>query len=93
MENSRTTFYFEFEAVPDRDLKRVLPTMKKTLTSQVKKFDINRMHDVIQKNYQEELSSMENTPHNSIAYAIIGDFLYGSDEKVKVRLPQTRYLP
>jgi len=87
LDNSRTTFYFEFESVSEKDLKRVQPAMEQTLTTQVMQFDIDRMNDIIQKNYQEVLSSMENTPHESIACAVIIDFLYnGSDEKVKVSL-------
>jgi Zn-dependent M16 (insulinase) family peptidase len=85
MENSRTTFYFEYEAVPQENVKKIVPTMEKTLKQQVKNFDISRMKDIIQKNFQEELSSMENTPHNSIAYAVIGDYLYGSDDNAVVK--------
>ena len=86
MENSRTTFYFQLESVPVEDMKTVVPKMKKVLESQVKNFDMKRMTDVIRKNYQEELSSIENSPHNSIAYAIIGDFLYGNDQQTTVYL-------
>jgi Zn-dependent M16 (insulinase) family peptidase len=85
MENSRTTFYLEFEGVATDKMDKILPTVKQTLQKQIKKFDVSRMEDILKKNYQEELSSMENTPHNSIAYAIIGDFLYGSDNKDMVR--------
>lgn len=81
MENSRTTFYLEFEGVHPEKKSDLLPKLKTTLEKQVRKFDLERMKDVIKKNYQEELSSMENTPQNSIAYAIIGDFLYGKDDK------------
>lgn len=83
MENSRTTFYLEFEgvAVQGDKLGVILPKLKATLEKQLKKFDASRMADIIRKNYQEELSAMENTPHSSVAYAVIGDFLYGSDDK------------
>lgn len=81
MENSRTTFYIEFEGVRKEKEKEVLRKLKATLEKQKDgKFDLKRMEDIIRKNYQEELSAMENTPHNSIAYAVIGDFLYGTDE-------------
>lgn len=81
MENSRTTFYFEFEGVESDQMDKISEQLKKTLESQVKNFDMSRMTDVIKKNIQEELSSMENSPHSSIAYAVIGDFLYGNDEQ------------
>lgn len=85
MENSRTTFYFEFEGV-ELDKKEEIPRqLEKTLKNQLENFDMNRMVDVIKKNIQEELSSMENSPHSSIAYAVIGDFLYGNDEQDMVR--------
>ncbi|OXA50789.1 Presequence protease 2, chloroplastic/mitochondrial [Folsomia candida] len=81
MENSRTTFYLEFEGVGKDKMPEIISKTKSTLEKQVNFFDMSRMTDIIKKNYQEELSSMENTPHNSVAYAVIGDFLYGSDNK------------
>lgn len=81
MENSRTTFYFEFEGVETPNVKKVPPKLKQTLENQLTNFDMSRMTDVIKKSIQEELSSMENTPHSAIAYGVIGDFLYGNDEQ------------
>ncbi|CAL8125775.1 unnamed protein product [Orchesella dallaii] len=81
MENSRTTFYFEFEGVDLDGMDKIPQQLKSTLENQVINFDMERMTDVIKKNIQEELSSMENSPHSAIAYAVIGDFLYGNDEQ------------
>lgn len=92
MENSRTTFYIDFEGVKPSKMNEVVPKLKDTLQKELKKFNMERMTDIIHKNYQEEISSMENTPHNSIAYAIIGDFLYGSDnpETFEKRINQAK---
>ncbi|CAG7825781.1 unnamed protein product [Allacma fusca] len=79
MENSQTTFYLELEGVPLESTSEIAPRIRKTLTKQLKEFDMERMKDVIRKSYLEEMSAMENTPHNSIAYACIGDFLYSED--------------
>ena len=88
MENSRTTFYLEVEGVPLEECKEIAPRLKSVLEKQLEEFDLSRMQDIVRKSYQEELSSMENTPHNSIAYACIGDFLYAADpnDKQQVRM-------
>lgn len=41
-------------------------------------FNMTRMKNVIHKETLESLLSLENDPHNSVAFMIIGDFLYGN---------------
>lgn len=81
MENSRTTFYFEFEGVEIENKEDIPKQLRKTLEGQLETFDMDRMTDVIRISIQGELSSMENSPDSLIARAVIGDFLYGNDEQ------------
>lgn len=45
------------------------------------KIDMHRMHYIIEKEILEALSSLESNPHDAVAFLIIGDVLYGRNEK------------
>lgn len=62
-----------------------LDLVKDHLFSSLKRFydepnsiNMNRMRSIISKQKYETLTSLENQPHDSIAFMVIGDMLYGN---------------
>ena len=53
----------------------------KSLADGREEFDMTRMRTICDKYILERLSSLENTPHDDIAFHLIGDILYGDTDK------------
>ncbi len=90
IENSTSCLYFSFENVPvdkiDFIYERFIQLMV-DIANGKELIDENRLRVVFEKYILERLSSLENTPHDDVAYHILGDFLYSSkDEDFYTRL-------
>ncbi|KAK6619201.1 hypothetical protein RUM44_003583 [Polyplax serrata] len=80
-ENSVSLFYLIFENVPNEKLDQVKDQLFLSLRrfyEEPNSFNLARMRSVIQKQKAETLTSLENQPHDSIAFMVIGDMLYGN---------------
>uniref|UniRef100_A0A182TCH4 Peptidase M16 C-terminal domain-containing protein n=1 Tax=Anopheles maculatus TaxID=74869 RepID=A0A182TCH4_9DIPT len=83
VENSVSLLYISFENVPLGKEDHIFPKLSQLLSSIAsgkEKLDMQRMRNVIERNRLEALSSLESNPHDDIAFHVIGDVLYGSDE-------------
>ncbi|XP_071154933.1 uncharacterized protein C05D11.1-like [Mytilus edulis] len=82
IENSESCLYFMFQDVNTEKLRDIKPkfleVMKKTMTDSL---DMTRMQNIIHKKVLEALNNVEECPHDSIAFIIIGDFLYGDTKE------------
>lgn len=75
--------YFSFENVPVHKIEQVegkFMEVLKNISSGKEKIDMNRMSTILEKYILERLSSLENSPHDDIAFHLIGDILYGNTE-------------
>lgn len=88
-ENSEAMLYLIFENVP----KAKIPLVKEHLVNVLKRvaeqdngIDMKRLNAVIHRHILETLSNLENSPHDSVAFMVIGDVLYGrSKEDVSIK--------
>ncbi|KAL2723884.1 uncharacterized protein V1478_008397 [Vespula squamosa] len=91
-ENSVSILYIVFENVP----KPKIPLFSTRLSEVLKQIyangiDMKRMKSVIHRSMLEILSNLENDPHNTVAFMIIGDVLYGNTkEDLDQRLNQIK---
>ncbi|KAL2732287.1 uncharacterized protein V1477_014528 [Vespula maculifrons] len=91
-ENSVSILYIIFENVP----KPKIPLFSSRLSEVLKEIyeigiDMKRMKTVIHRSMLENLSHLENDPHNTVALMIIGDVLYGNTkEDLDQRLNQVK---
>lgn len=88
IENSVSTLAITIDGVPTNKIYKVRGVLKElfdNLASNFDQFDMNRMATVIQRHILETLSNFESCPHDSVAYQIMGHFLYGNT-KEDVRL-------
>jgi len=90
IENKESTVYLMFENVPKEKIPEVGPELKKVLQELVEKkipWDQNRVNTVVNRRILEQMSQVENSPHDAVAFMAIGDMLYGnSEDDLKVRL-------
>ncbi|XP_015601715.1 uncharacterized protein C05D11.1 [Cephus cinctus] len=80
-DNSISLLYLAFESVPKEKIGLVKDRLIKILSDIVTKdngIDMKRLRTVIYRYTLETLSDLENSPHHSVAYKIIGDALYGN---------------
>ncbi|XP_056630340.1 uncharacterized protein C05D11.1-like [Diorhabda sublineata] len=79
MENSEICFSILLEDVPIEKLSEVGPQLKEALKNIIKNksIDMVQLHSIINKYKLESLSSLENSPHYTIAFMILGHMLYG----------------
>ncbi|XP_029633499.1 uncharacterized protein C05D11.1 [Octopus sinensis] len=83
IENSVTLFYFHFRSVPKENLTEIVPQLNKTLekiSSGEEKIDMNRMHTVIKRKMLDLLNCVETEPHDTMAFILMGDFLFGNNK-------------
>ncbi|XP_046995924.1 uncharacterized protein C05D11.1-like isoform X1 [Schistocerca americana] len=83
-ENSESMLYLIFENVPNQKLCLVRDRLMQVLNGIARgdeKIDMRRMRAVIHRQILESLSHLENSPHDSIAFMIIGDMLYGNTKE------------
>lgn len=92
-ENSETCVYITFEDVPVDKLPEIRPKLQEVLKKILDNKDINmeRMESIINRYKLESLSNVENSPHHTVAFMIIGHMLYGNT-KEDVRLCQSLLL-
>ena len=90
IENAESTVYLMFENVPLEKIPKVVPELKSTLNDLVSgklAWDKPRLTTVINRRVMEQRSQVENSPHDAVAFMVIGDLLYGhSVEDLDVRL-------
>ena len=90
IENKESTVYLTFSNVPKKKIPNVGRELKKALediVSGVTAWDRSRMSTVIKRRISQQMSQVENTPHDAVAFIAIGDMLYGnSTEDLRVRL-------
>ncbi|CAD7087874.1 unnamed protein product [Hermetia illucens] len=84
IENLSSLLCLLFENVPVNKIDDISGKLKEILSRFAKgdeKIDMHRMHYIIEKEILEALSSLESNPHDAVAFLIIGDVLYGRNEK------------
>ncbi|KAL4219134.1 hypothetical protein ACF0H5_021716 [Mactra antiquata] len=84
IENSVSSFYFKFENVLTEKLKDIFPRLTNViqkLSTGTEKIDISRMKNIIHRKLLDALSCLEDEPHNKMATYLIGDFLFGDNQK------------
>jgi len=90
IENKESTVYLSFQNVPKDKIPLVAPELKTVLQEIVSgkvAWDRSRMSTVIQRRISEQMSQVENSPHDAVAFMVIGDLLYGNNsDDLKVRL-------
>lgn len=88
IENSISMLAITIDGVPANKIYKVRGVLQEVfdkLATNFDQFDMSRMATVIQRHILETLSNFESCPHESVAYQIMGHFLYGNT-KEDVRL-------
>lgn len=83
-ENSESLLYLMFENVPKPKVAKIstrLMNVLKDIAKDESKIDMQRMNTVIHRHILETLSNIESSPHDSVAFMIIGDFLFGNSKE------------
>lgn len=82
-ENSVSCLSLIFKNVPKDKLPQIKPKLMNFLNNIFEKEDIDmtRMKSVINRRKLECLSNVENNPHDTIAFLIIGHMLYGNTKE------------
>lgn len=83
-ENSETMLYIEFENVPKQKISKISTLMMdvlKKISESENGIDMQRMNTVIHRHMLETLSNLESSPHDAVAYMIMGDFLFGQTKE------------
>lgn len=80
VENSVSCLFVMFENVPKEKLPLVKGKLGETLSKILdeESIDMDRMKNIINRHRLESLSNIENSPHNAVAFMIIGHMLYGN---------------
>ena len=80
IENSESVVYLAFENVPVNKLGEIQPKLfgvMEPFGNGNKPLDMERMKLVIRRRMLEQLSHLENNPHDTVAFMSIGDILHG----------------
>lgn len=82
-ENSESIIYLAFTNVPKPKLPKISEKLKTSLNNIAQNggIDMQRMNTVIHRHMLETLSNIESSPHESVAYMVIGDFLFGNKKE------------
>ncbi|KAF7269964.1 hypothetical protein GWI33_017052 [Rhynchophorus ferrugineus] len=94
-ENSESCIYIMFEDVPVSKLNSLSLKLKEELQRILKEEDIDMkiLESIISKYKLENISNIENNPHHSIAFMIIGHMLYGNTkDDLEQRVNPLEYL-
>ncbi|XP_071452193.1 uncharacterized protein C05D11.1-like [Hetaerina americana] len=84
IENSECVLYLTFENVPLKKLSDVKVKLEEVLHGVLEGndgLDLERLHNVLRRHILEALSHMECSPHDSIAFMLVGDCIYGSTKE------------
>lgn len=96
IENSESLLLLNFDNVPIEKLDKVKPKLDSVLSSILnseKPIDMKRLSTVINRHKLEILSNLENSPHDCIAFMVIGYVLYGNTpEDLDDRLNQVKLI-
>uniref|UniRef100_A0A2M4A8X6 Putative zn2+-dependent endopeptidase insulinase superfamily protein n=1 Tax=Anopheles triannulatus TaxID=58253 RepID=A0A2M4A8X6_9DIPT len=96
IENSVSLLYIGFENVPLGKEDEIYPKLNELLISfgsGKARLDMTRMTNVIERYRLEALSSVESNPHDDIAFHLIGEMLYGTNnDDFENRLNVNRHL-
>lgn len=82
-ENSESLLYFSFDNVPLEKVDKLFAKYSEVIgkiASGEERIDMSRLQSVLDKQIQEQLSSLECTPHDDIAFHAIGYILYGDSQ-------------
>lgn len=80
VENSESLLYFSFDNCPLPKIDMIYNKLQQILNNFAngsEKIDMKRMNNIIDRNILEYLSNLENNPHDTVAFIVIGDALYG----------------
>ncbi|CAH1389034.1 unnamed protein product [Nezara viridula] len=95
-ENSESLLLLNFDNVPIGKIHQVKPKLDSVLSSILnseKPIDMKRLSTVINRYKLEILSNLENSPHDCIAFMVIGYVLYGNTpEDLDDRLNQVKLI-
>ncbi|EAT39319.1 AAEL008862-PA [Aedes aegypti] len=95
-ENAESLLYISFENVPLSKIDDIHAKLKQVLEKIGKgeeKIDMKRMENVLERYILESLSNLESSPHDNVAFHVIGDVLYGAVEQdFDNRLNANRFL-
>ena len=83
-ENSVPLFNLEFSNVPKDKIPQIkdhLMQILKGIVSEENGIDMKRMNTIIHKYILETLSSLENNPHDAVAFILVGDILFGNNNE------------
>ena len=83
-ENSESMILLTFDNVPKTKvnlIKSVLDETLKNISNSKDGIDLQRMRAVIHRYMLEILSNLESCPHESVAFMIIGDVLFGNNNE------------
>ncbi|ESO83908.1 hypothetical protein LOTGIDRAFT_222342 [Lottia gigantea] len=90
IENTESCIYLTFQNCLTQKSKDIYPKLQEVLSRISKKkdsFDMKRMQTLIHRNVLDAMNNVEDQPHDTIAFQIIGDFLYGhTEDDLKTRL-------
>ncbi|XP_071830473.1 uncharacterized protein C05D11.1-like [Apostichopus japonicus] len=90
IEATESCIYLKFYNVPKAKLHHVKERLFQTLgnlADGTESMDMSRMKSVVHRKILDALNSMEDRPHDTLAFMCIGDFLYGtSQEELRQRL-------
>jgi Zn-dependent M16 (insulinase) family peptidase len=81
IENSTSCLYFTFENCPADKMDFIYERFIQLLVDIAngkEPIDENRLRVVFEKFILERLTSLENSPHDDVAFQILGDFLYSA---------------
>ncbi|XP_046403336.1 uncharacterized protein C05D11.1-like [Ischnura elegans] len=84
IENSECVLYLTFENVPMKKLSDVKVKLEEVLNGIVEGsdgLDLERLHNVLRRHILEALSHLEGSPHDSVAFMLVGDCIYGSTKE------------
>ncbi|XP_041369326.1 uncharacterized protein C05D11.1-like [Gigantopelta aegis] len=84
IENSESCVYFQFQNVPLDKLKLIHPKLVdilRNLATGNEPFDMKRMSNLIHRSMLETLNSVEDSPHDAMAFILLSDFLYGDNQE------------
>jgi len=82
IENSESTVYLIFRDVPREKMEKVeleLKTVLDSIVSGKMAWDKERLKTVLDRRILEQISQVENSPHDAVAFMAIGDMLYGNN--------------
>lgn len=82
-EIKQSMLYLTFENVPVEKIDLIydrLMGVLQNLANHTEEFDMDRMKSILDKSIMESMSSLENSPHDTVAFNVIADALYDNED-------------